>query len=743
MTQKFDIILRIVTDFCSCANHSLKNTFLYLKREIQGVIIMANHHNIGSAVCKNGITRSAFGNSLLAKGVKGEKYDKAMKIFDFYAAKNTSEGSDNNILDEQEQVLARTEFARLNGDTDDNVCGREYSNSSGSFGQKTGLAEYDAADAFMKALEHAASNPGNDNPTGRMTLDTSNNPTNIIVTYGENTKSTKDDIVSQYTYNNRTITASSEALTSVDIENAPVAENTQPDAEPESEPPAGKNNPTLVTFANEAALKNAVAKYLLGNLKLGDFNASDLVNFYGMTFNTGNTDNPPSVTIGNKTYVAKFAAGNTPESPVYMFETVSEGNGVPESLHSAVLNSESTDDVNHYRNRGQVNNEKSTYDAGKGEITNGSSQRQGVSQVQTLSSMIMNNADESTLQLDNQRHANGSATALNGESILASLNTDSDDGIDMSEFIKFLKAAVNEAKETVKTQNANNSRIYAPNVDLDLKDLANIAVVFKHFAGEDNKLQATELNNLLKALKEKSMSKLANEFRTSYTPPVAMTPPRQDSEPVSTPERNPVQPSPPSKPQAPVLEVDSGRVAHVDRTRDNEAVSGSPVRFEYSGGAGGTRTMVTDDSQGVARPVKNANVVEYDDHGLFGWGEKDFIVVYGLQSDVRAERVSGTLKHNMTIKVKDKNGNTTYQRVKYVPAKGGEPAYYQMMSEADQRREALRNLYSFESKNIKKWPSNLKLDYDENGKIIYKVGNSVINVKTAKVLINAANRPNQ
>lgn len=663
-------------------------------------------NNIGSAVNQKGITREQFQASLQRNGVKGDKFDNAMTIFDKYSAMNTeATGEDaSSILDEQEQVMARNDFAQLNQDDDNNVGKKEYNKHGGkeAFG-----VNYSSAKAYMEAMEHAASNSGNDNPVGEMTV----TDDGAVVVYGAGTEDTADDDVNIYTKGqDGKYTVSKPEAETVKPEDT-VEEETTPDA------------PKPPTFNDKKAVGDAVVRYLLG------MNADEAVDAgvdFGENFEYSvGEDKTATVKFNGKEYTAR-----TNSEGKIVFEN-DEGEGT--TLQQAVLNSDSTDVKHSYYNRGRKGNLKSTYNAETGVITNNSGVgRQAVSQTQTLSSMLMNNNEDTTMRLDGQLQADGKTRkALDGETIIASIDT-SDDGskgkITKSELIKYLNAAVKEANvttEAAKPGKPGGSRIYAPDVDLDLKDLANIGIVFDKYAGDDKMLDASELDKLIADLKKNSMSSIAGKtgtYRYEGDGNPTVKPPKED------------------KP----FKYDYGDVAPADRTRKN--TSGGSVTYQYSGGAGGTRTMVADDGSGTTRIVKNANIAEYEDHGPLGMGKKEFVVIQGLEQNVRAEVVDGKAKGPMTIKVKDSNGNTTYRQVTYDTKTQkyslGKQVY---KNKAGQYKTATQRT----SDGIKalgldkntKLPKGFSVDYNNKGELVYKFNGAELKPEVAKVMIMRVNTP--
>lgn len=680
--------------------------------------VMGN--NIGSAVNK-GITRDQFQASLSRNGVKGDKFDKAMGIFDHYAAMNTSaEGEDaGKILDEQEQVMARSEFAQFNKDDDNNVGKREFNKNGG---KNSNFGDYNAAKAYMEAMEHAAQSSGNGVQVGEMTV----TEDGAVVTYGANTPNdVSDDVVNVYTRGADGKYSGPSELEAELVSEEPVV--------PEESVPEPPKPPT---FKDEAEVKSAVVKYLLGGQDIGNID-SEFMDLTGLECTVNNETGEATVKYDGKTYQVRVKEG-TEENPQYVFENDDDGGS---TLHSAVLSSTSNDAEHHYYNRGRKGNLKSQYNAADGTIENKSGAgRQGVSQVQTFSSMLMNGNESTTLKLDGQIQEDGTRKALTGESIIASIDTGADnaDGeITMAELVKFLRGAVKEANKTTdeaKPGTPSGSRIYAPGVDFDLKDIANLGVVFNAMDRDGNgKLNAGELDELIAKLTSgngDTMSSMAGKtgLYTYQGKPEA-----------------PEQPQP-EKPQQDVHKREFGDVAKVDRTRENTA--GGSVTYTYSGGANGTRSMVADDGTGTTRIVTNENVVEYDDHGLFDWGKKEFLVVQGLEANVRAEVVDGNADGPMTMKVKDSSGNVTYRQIVYDAEtktySQGEQVYKNKNGQYKTAKE--RTSDGFASLGLTKdlkLPKGFSFDYDKKGELVCKFKGATVSPQVAKVMIMKVNVPEE
>ena len=318
-----------------------------------------------------------------------------------------------------------------------------------------------------------------------------------------------------------------------------------------------------------------------------------------------------------------------------------------ETLQHAILNSNSDDAVHKYHNHGEAINSGSTYDVENGTIKH--TNKDSVSQTQTFASMLMNGNENSTLTLDKQRSKDGSFETT-AEHIIKTLDSneggEAEPGISMKELISYLKAAETEAKGLNENQ-ATGARKFAKGVDLDLKDLANIGVVFKKYDKNQNGiLNEQELQKLLNDLKEESMSKLAQgEKIAEYKGPDTAS---------STDNGSKTQP----------------RARTANRTRNEVTINGNKtgekIQYDYEKGL---RTVVKDGKEDL-----EGNIAEESDPG-FGVGKKRFVYIEGLPIEVRAELKLDKESKSKIVEVKDRNGSVRYYKVDISKTEGKDDTY--------------------------------------------------------------------
>lgn len=393
-------------------------------------------------------------------------------------------------------------------------------------------------------------------------------------------------------------------------------------------------------FSNDKDIKKAVASYLLG-AELGDDVSDSMVNFsegaYEIIMPEKDSTEPIKVKYGDKEFIVHII-----DDKVSIDSTDGET-----TLQQAVLASNSTDVRHNYYNKdGIAGNSASVYKADTGKISNDSPRRQQVNPAQTFASMILNDNTNSTLKFKDE---------LNAKDVIAVITEDSNSKeITLPQLVKYLKAVANEAKETVDNGITTGSRTAAKDVDFDIKDMANIGVVFKKYAGPDGKLNEVELQNLINDLSKgkKSMTELARNDKDNKYQYQAPTKPDD-----TLPEADPVTTTP--QPQ-------KGTKLQANRQRYIAGTNKSQKALYHYDKKTGTRTPV--DKDGYERT--GFNYAEFEDHGLFGAGKKDFVKIQGLPPAVRAEVFDGELQHNMIIKVKDSRGNEKYYRVNYDATKG-------------------------------------------------------------------------
>lgn len=428
------------------------------------------------------------------------------------------------------------------------------------------------------------------------------------------------------------------------------------------------------------------------------------------------------IKYNNKTFTMRGKEGDT-QDPLRF-----ECDETKQTLKQALSETKSDDATHKYHNHGNLGNDSSSYDATNGVINHGSSET-NVSQVQTFASMLMNGAEDSTMQLDEQKQTKGKAKETTGEKILKTINTDNDKGIDMQELISYLNAA---QKEASSVQNATGARKFAKGVDLDAKDLANIGKVFKQYDADSNgKLDKDELQKLLDDLKKNSMDKLAkNSADDKYI----------GKKPDNT---KPPEDKPPVKPTPGKGEkLEGNRRRLVDR--DSQPGDGVKESYNYNHGK---RTLVTPD--GYAD--KNGNIAVRKNPLL---GKKKFDYIEGLGENVDArlkERTVDGKEDKKIVKVKDSDNNVKYYTVitnTDGTYKLGEELITKttrgkdtFVTKAKQREDILLKVFGNEStkKPISSYtiPDNITTEYSDNGtNILFKIsGKSCTDIRTIKACI--------
>lgn len=390
-----------------------------------------------------------------------------------------------------------------------------------------------------------------------------------------------------------------------------------------------------------------------------------------------------------------------------------------ETLQHAILNSNSDDAVHKYHNHGEAINSGSTYNVKNGTIKH--TNKDSVSQTQTFASMLMNGNENSTLTLDKQRSKDGSFETT-AEHIIKTLDSneggEAEPGISMKELISYLKAAETEAKGLNENQ-ATGARKFAKGVDLDLKDLANIGVVFKKYDKNQNGiLNEQELQELLNDLKKDSMSKLAQgEKIAEYKGPDTAS---------STDNGSKTQPR--------------ARTANLTRNEVtiNGNKTGEKIQYDYEKGL---RTVVKDGKEDL-----EGNIAEESDPG-FGVGKKRFVYIEGLPIEVRAELKLDKESKSKIVEVKDRNGSVRYYKVDISKTKGKNDTYKlgdelvkngkKMVSRQQLTNDICKQL-GIRGENIK-LPDNITAEYGKNGKMTFKLNGRICNSNFARVAIMRAN----
>lgn len=390
-----------------------------------------------------------------------------------------------------------------------------------------------------------------------------------------------------------------------------------------------------------------------------------------------------------------------------------------ETLQHAILNSNSDDAVHKYHNHGEAINSGSTYNVKNGTIKH--TNKDSVSQTQTFASMLMNGNEKSTLTLDKQRSKDGSFETT-AEHIIKTLDSneggEAEPGISMKELITYLKAAETEAKGLNENQ-ATGARKFAKGVDLDLKDLANIGVVFKKYDKNQNGiLNEQELQKLLNDLKEESMSKLAQgEKIAEYKGPDTAS---------STDNGSKTQP----------------RARTANRTRNEVDIKGNKtgekIQYDYENGL---RTVVKDGKEDL-----EGNIAEESDPS-FGVGKKRFVYIEGLPIEVRAELKLDEESKSKIVEVKDRNGSVRYYKVNISKTEDKDDTYKlgdelvkngKKMVSRQQLTDDICKQLGIRGENIK-LPDNITAEYGKNGKMTFKLNGRICNSNFARVAIMRAN----
>lgn len=663
-------------------------------------------NNIGNSV-NSGITLNDFKAALNAKGINAEKQAEAIKIFNFYASQNTAEGADNNVLDEQEQVMARSAFAQWDNNENGNVGKKEYNKSDRS---NTGFADvkYNAAEAYMEAMQHAAQTGDNSHPVGEHIILQDNNGTinGATVIYGAGTTETTDDIMNSYSIG--------QDGSATPVENF-VAEEVKPPVPPTT---VTKPNLTPAIFNNEAEVKNAVISHLLGSEFSGLIANGKELQVQGLNIEYNNETKQATVKFNDVAYtVQKDADGNI----------VIQNDDAKQSLQQAVLESESTDDAKTYHHRGRMGNDNSTYDAETGTINHGKNKNY-VAQTQTFASMLMNNNENATLTIDGQLESDGTRRALSGEEVINTMDAGGDNKdkkLSLQELISYLQASHTESDGVVKAGQNNGSRVYAGSVDIDIKDLANIGKVFAKYAGDDKLMDASELDQLITDLKTKgkTMTSLAGQEGTAYVTHTTTEVPVE-----TTPEETVLEHG---------REVTANRTRKIDTDPSDGNRNGVKGNYHYESGV---RSAVV--QEGDKTYVDNKGNIAVMD----ATGKNEFIYIQGLQAEVDARvqhnaKVDGNAPNNGgVIEVEDKNGNTTF----YAYNNDNDNKTYTLGEQLVKRgkkdfvtakqlkADGLKAVGITNDSNI---PKDLKMEYDNNGKIVFKYKGANVSTNVAKVII--------
>lgn len=639
--------------------------------------------NGGDYVKKEGITRANFETQLKNQGVKEQKLNDAMSVFDRYAESNNAEGEGQGVLNTIEQGLVRDKFSQMDINNDGTLTKKE-------FKQQGEDINYKVYKQFINAFNNLTSS-------------------GEIVTITEDTDKT-------------------------DFDNVEHPENPQENdvqgyryTEEPTAPPTPQPTPE---FKDNDAVKKIIYQYLSGNNNLTDEDIENMDNMNalnGLTFDVkeGGTDKV-EVKFGDKVFILHKTANGQ-----YSIDSQADADGNGTTLQDEILNSETTDVKHNYRNRyGIAGNSQSNY--GNEGIINTSRDRQHVNPVQTFTSMVLNNTEDSSLTIDK---------GLTGENIIAEINKGKGDNekvteISMHDLIKYIKAAVKEAGTTTSESKNFGTRTAAKDVDFDLKDLTNLGIVFKKYDKDGSgKLDKGELDNLINDLTHgKTMTgiaKASNEQRYTYNKPdTTPTPnPHHDNDGGGNPN-----PTPPKfKPHYGAIVSKPDHTRHSAGTNKDAA---QDVSYVMDGG----RRILVEKVDGKWRTVENQNIAEFQDHGFMGAGNKDFIKINGLSSNVRAKVVGGRLRGNMVIEIKDTNGNKTYRQV--TPNGDGTYTLGELVDRnghtiEDNSQQILNDLGMTNVDGIK-IPQDLAVE-KKHGKTTYKIKGREVNADVARSYIRALN----
>ncbi len=642
--------------------------------------------NGGDFIKKEGITRTQFENQLKSQGVKNEKLNEAMSVFDRYAESNNAEGEAQGTLNTVEQGLIRDKFSQMDIDGDGKV-------KKGEFKQQGEDINYKVYKQFINAFNNLTAS----GDVVTVTEDTDDTDFNNV----KNPTNPQENDVQGYRY----------------TEGQPVV------------PPKPQHTPE---FNDAKDVKKAIYQYLSGKTDLSDADIEsmdDLDALNGLNFEIADKGaDTVNVKYGDKVFILHKTADGK-----YSIDSQPDANGNGTTLQEELLNSSTTDTKHNYRNRhGIAGNNQSTYT--QDGISNTSKNRQHVNPVQTFTSMVLNNTEDSSLTIDK---------GLNGSDIIAEINKGNEtdvEEISMHDLIKYIKASVKEAKKTTADGKNYGTRTAASDVDFDLKDLTNLGIIFKKYDADGNgKLKADELDKLIHDLTNgKTMTGIAKEskdqrytYNKPETKPTQPTPPHNDNGGGGGADPEP--PTPQFKPHYGAVVSKPDRTRHTAGTNKDSA---QDVNYVMDGG----RRILVEQVDGQWRTVENQNIAEFQDHGLFGAGNKDFIKINGLSSNVRAEVVDGNLRSSMRIKIKDANGNTTYREVtpngdgtynlgKVVDKKGKDVA--------DNTQQILSDLGMTNTDGVK-IPQDLSVE-KKNGKLLCKLKGRTVTADVARAHIRALN----
>lgn len=639
----------------------------------------------GRSINGDAITQEQFNEILLKESKFSEKEKKAaLDIFTKFAAMD----NDKKTLSADEAKQAFAELEKLNTDNDNDVSKKELKQGKNGSDYQKALAEAgkSAVELFYSSISG--------NTDVHLSKDEDGN-TVVTTLNDKNTVPTKDDDFEMTVYGDK-------------------GEVKHDDKH--EEPPKITNDDIQKTFLKYITNSKDFDGVLFGENTLNGFFAGD-----NPQLKVINENGKVGIEYNGKMYNMRGKDGDI------RFEYDGEGteNKGAETLQQAILNSNSDDAVHKYHNHGEAINSGSTYDVATGTISHGTN-KDSVSQSQTFASMLMNGNENSTLTLDKQRSKDGSFETT-AEHIIKTLDSKdsegkSDDEISMKELISYLKAVEVESNGLNENQ-ATGARRFAKGVDLDLKDLANIGVVFKKYDKNQNGiLNEQELQELLNDFKKKnSMSKLAQGVEIAkYKGPDKTNPKDND----------------------PVTQLHTPRTRTANRTRNEVTINGNKtgekIQYDYENGL---RTVVKDGKEDL-----EGNIAEESDPG-FGVGKKRFVYIEGLPIEVRAELKLDEESKSKIVEVKDRNGSVRYYKVNISKTEGKNDTYKlgdelvkngKKMVSRQQLTDDICKQLGIRGENIK-LPDNITAEYGKNGKMTFKLNGRICNSNFARVAIMRAN----
>ena len=632
----------------------------------------------GRSINGDGITQEQFNEILLKESKFSEKEKKAaLDIFTKFAAMD----NDTTTLSADEAKQAFAELEKLNTDNDNDVSKKELKQGKNGSDYQKALAE-----AGKSAVELFYSKISG-NTDVHLSKDKAGNT--VVTTLNDNnTVQTNDDDFKTTVYDDK-------------------GEVKHEDKH--EEPPKLTDNDIQATFLKYITNSKDFDGQLFSSNILDRFFAGD-----NPQLKVINENGKVGIEYNGKMYNMR----GKDDDIRFEYDGDAEKKGA-ETLQHAILNSNSDDAVHKYHNHGEAINSGSTYDVENGTIKH--TNKDSVSQTQTFASMLMNGNENSTLTLDKQRSKDGSFETT-AEHIIKTLDSneggEAEPGISMKELISYLKAVETEAKGLDENQ-ATGARKFAKGVDLDLKDLANIGVVFKKYDKNQNGiLNEQELQELLNDLKKDSMSKLAQgEKIAEYKVPD-------------------------DKGNNPVTQLHTPRTRTANRTRNEVTINGNKtgekIQYDYENGL---RTVVKDGKEDL-----EGNIAEESDPG-FGVGKKRFVYIEGLPIEVRAELKLDKESKSKIVEVKDRNGSVRYYKVDISKTEDKDDTYKlgdelvkngkKMVSRQQLTNDICKQL-GIRGENIK-LPDNITAEYGKNGKMTFKLNGRICNSNFARVAIMRAN----